>query len=197
MFERAGVSRDTTEQISKTVQSTAIRSVSRELLEAIKAYFPNGPEMYRVVSSFGRLVRAILEEGREQKKGDATVPSECPRIEIDQTQGGVVEQLSSSHHLLARELVRRAVFIEMEPGLSRHRNVTSLRWQLRRVYLPAFGASLAKNNAVKREPEWLRFLLSNPEEACQMVINAWPKRGSSAEGRQIRMMGIDSLGEGG
>ena len=197
MFERAGVTKDTTDRISKTVQSTAIRSVSRELLEAIKAYFPSGPDMYRMVSSFGRLVRAILEDGREQKKGDATVPPECPRIEIDQNQGGVVEQLASSHHRLARELVRRAVFIEMEPGLSRHRNVTSLRWQLRRVYLPAFGASLAKNNAVKKDPEWFRFLLSNPEEACQMVINTWPKRGSSTEGKQIRMMGIDSLGEGG
>ena len=197
MFESAGVKRDTTEHISKTVQSRAIRSVSRELLEAIKVYFPNGPEMYNVVSSFGRLVRAILEDGREQNKGKATVPSECPRIEIDQTRGGVIHQLTLTQQGLAKELVRRAIFIEMEPGLSRHGNVTSLRWQLRRVYLPAFGASLAKNNAIKKDPEWFRFFLSNSESACQMILDTWPKRESSSgtHGQQIRMMGIDSLGE--
>ena len=196
MFEAGGVNRDTTDQISKTVQSRAIRSVSRELFEAIKIYFPSGPEMYDVVSHFGPLVRAILEQGREQKKGDATVPSECPRIEIDQHQGGVIEELLPSQQGLAKELVRRAIFIEMEPGLSRHGNVTSLRWQLRRVYLPAFGASLAKNNAVKKDPEWFRFFLSNPKEACRLVLSTWPKRGSGSE-MQMRMKGVDRLGESG
>ena len=104
-------------------------------------------------------MRAILERGRQQKKGVSAVPSECPRIEIDQNQGGVIEQLLPSHQDLAKELVRRAIFIEMEPGLSRHGNVTSLRWQLRRVYLPAFGASLAKNNAVKKDPECVPIFL--------------------------------------
>ena len=116
MFEDAGVNKDTTTQIPKTVQSRAIRSVSRELLEAIKVYFPHGPEMHGIVSHFGNLVRNILEHGREQKKGDASVPSECPRIEIDRNEGDVVEQLSSSQQGLARELVRRAIFVEMEPG---------------------------------------------------------------------------------
>ena len=192
MFEGGGVNEDTIEQIPKTVQSRAIRSVSRELFEAIKIYFPNGPEMYGVVSSFGALVRAILEQGREQKKGETTVLSECPRIEIDQKQGGVIEQLLTDQQDLAKKLVRRAIFIEMEPGLSRHGNVTSLRWQLRRVYLPAFGASLAKNNAVKRDPEWFRFFLSNPEEACRLVFRTWPKRESDSE-VQMRMKGVDSL----
>ena len=192
MFEAGGVNRNTTEQISKTVQSRAIRSVSRELFEAIKIYFPYGPEMYNVVSHFGSLVRVILEQGREQKKGESMVPSECPRIEIDQKQGGVVEQLLASQQSLAKELVRRAIFIEMEPGLSRHGNMTSLRWQLRRVYLPAFGASLAKNNAVKRDPEWFRFFLSNPEESCRLILRTWPKQGSESE-VQMRMKGIDQL----
>lgn len=192
MFEAGGVNRDTTEQISKAVQSRAIRSVSRELFEAIKIYFPNGPEMYNVVLHFGSLVRAILEQGREQKKGKSTVPAECPRIEIDQKQGGVVEQLIPSQQSLAKELVRRAIFIEMEPGLSRHGNITSLRWQLRRVYLPAFGASLAKNNAVKRDPEWFRFFLSNPEEACRSILRTWPRQGPESE-TQMRMKGMDQL----
>ena len=43
--------------------------------------------------------------------------------------------MSSALQGLEKELVRRAVFIDMEPGLSRHQYVTTLRWQLRRIYL--------------------------------------------------------------
>ncbi|MCY4623568.1 MAG: protein kinase [Chloroflexi bacterium] len=193
MFESAGVNKDTTTRISKTIQSRSIRSVSRELLEAVNIYFPYGPEMYGIVASFGKLVRAILEQGREQKKGDTTVPSECPRIEIDQLEGHIVVQLSGHQQSIWKELVRRAIFIDMEPGLSRHGNVTTFRSQLRRVYLPAFGASLAKNTAIKEDSEWFRFFLTNPSEACQLELDKWPKEGS--DGVQIRMMGIDGLGE--
>ena len=196
MFEDGGVTKNTTDQISKTVQSRAIRSVSRELFEATKIYFPRGPEMYNVVLHFGTLVRAILEQGREQKKGDSSVPSECPRIEIDQNQGGVIDQLLLSEQSLAKELVRRAIFIEMEPGLSRHGNVTSLRWQLRRVYLPAFGASLAKNTAVKKDPAWFRFFLLNPEGACRLALRTWPKQGSGSD-IQMRFPGVDGLDDSG
>ena len=199
MFEAARVERHTTQQISKTVQSEAIRAVSREMFQAIEAYFPKGPEMHRVVAGFGGLVRDILDQGRGQKKGESTVPSECPRIEIDQPQGSIYGLLSQDLQVLARELVRRAIFIEMEPGLSRHRNVTTLRWQLRRVYLPTFGASLAKNNAVKENSVWLQLLLSNPDEARRMKFDKWPKQGAGSAGisNQLPMTGFDGLNEGG
>ena len=189
MFEAAGVNKATTSQIPKKVQSDAIRSVSREMLDAVRDYFPKGPEMFAVASSFGGLVRDILEKGRAHKKGNATVPSECPRIEIDQPQGSVYELLSSDQELLAKELVRRAIFIEMQPGLSRHGNVTTLRWQLRRVYLPALGASLAKNDAVKQSPTWFHHFLANPEMACKLVFDRWPKGdpGSQAHPDQLIM----------
>ena len=197
MFDMAGVNQYSTSPISNTVQSTAIRTVSRNMLNTLKNYFPNGPEMYDVVSSFGRLARAILEQGSEQRKGGSTVPSECPRIEIDLPQGDLDELLSPSQKALEKELVRRAVFIDMEPGLSRHDYVTTLRWQLRRIYLPAFGASLAKNNAVKEDPAWFQFFLSNPVSACQMVLNKWPKdRGdANSQAIQLRLKDIDSLNE--
>ena len=199
MFEAAQVEKHTTQQISKTVQSEAIRAISREMFEAIEAYFPKGPDMHRVVAHFGGLVRTILEQGRRQKKGASTVPTECPRIEIDQPHGSVHRLLSQDQQALARELVRRAIFIEMEPGLSRHKNVTTLRWQLRRVYLPTFGASLAKNNAAKEDLDWFQLFLSNPEAACQMKLAKWPKEGAGSESppNQLPMTGFDSLSEGG
>ena len=193
MFEGGRVDKYTTRRISKSVQSGAIQEVSRDMLGAIEYYFPKGPEMHSVVSSFGNLVRNILYQGREQKKGDTTVPTECPRIEIDQPQGSVYRLLSSEQGDLARELVRRAIFIDMESGRSRHRNVTTLRWQLRRVYLPAFGASLAKNNAVKGDSALLQYFLSDPEEACRMITRKWPTEdvGSEVLPGQLPMLGID------
>ena len=105
--------------------------------------------------------------------------------------------MSPSQKALGKELVRRAVFIEMEPGLSRHDYVTTLRWQLRRIYLPAFGASLAKNNAVKEDPSWFQFFLSNPVAACQMVLTKWPKNQNDANSQaiQLRLKDIDGLNE--
>lgn len=169
IFEVAGVTSDTTCLVPKSIQHAAIVSASRELFEAIKRHFPCGPEMYGIVAAVGNLVRNILQYGRWQKKGNSTIPSQCPRIELDQKEGSAIENLSPEQQLLARELIRRAIFIEMEPGLSRHGNVTTLRWHLRRVFLPSFSAALAKNDAIKRPLDWLKYLLTNPSGACDLV----------------------------
>jgi len=176
IFEFGAVTKESTARVPKTTQHEAIVSASRELFEAIKRHFPCGPEMYAVVASFGTLVRNILQQGRWQKKGGSTTPTQCPRIELDQKQGAAVETLTGEQQQLARELIRRAIFIEMEPGLSRHGNVTTLRWHLRRVFLPAFNAALAKNDAIKRPVDWLKYLLTSPREACEMVWRSWPKK---------------------
>jgi len=177
IFSHAKTTNNDCDRISKETQHAAIRQVSQRMFDRIRTYIPFGPEMYAVVNSFGKLVRKILADGQEisHGKGNARVPSQCPRIEIDQTSGSVPDQLTGTQHDLARELIRRAIFIEMEPGLSRHQNATSLRWQIRRIFLPTFNAALAKNDAVKRSPDWFKFFLSNPEEACSAVWRQWNK----------------------
>ena len=182
IFELGNVSDESKSVVPKSTQHEAIVSVSRELFEAIKHHVPLGPEMYSVVAAFGNLVRNILQHGRWQKKGTSSTPAQCPRIELDQKSGAVVENLNPTQKELARELIRRAIFIEMEPGLSRHANVTTLRWHLRRVYLPAFNAALAKNDAVKEEINWFKFLLTNPQGACNLVWNRWPKESGASHG---------------
>ena len=126
--------------------------------------------MYDRVREFGTLVRRILEEGRLIKGG---IPPQCPRIEVDQDFNTLEEYLTPEQEQLQRELVRRAIFIEMEPGRSRHKLVTTLRWQLRRVYLPSFGAALSKNDAVKWKPSEFKFFLTDPRNACE---TEWSKR---------------------
>jgi serine/threonine protein kinase len=175
IFDAGGVTPNSAIRVKEVVQHTAIREVSRQLLEHVRHYFPSGPEMFAVVNAFGNLVRSILDEGRWQKSGKTQIPTQCPRIEIDQRAGGVIDALPPGEQSVARELIRRAVFIEMSEGLSRHGNVTTLRWHLRRVYLPAFGAALAKNDAVKQKPDWMQFFLQHPREACDQVWRAWQR----------------------
>ncbi|MGO9270590.1 MAG: hypothetical protein ACLQOO_10115 [Terriglobia bacterium] len=175
IVEGGNVTPSSTSKVSEIIQDRAIREVSRKLFEAIKSSVPNGPEMYAVVNAFGQLVRNVLHHGRPHRKGTKAVPSQIPRIEIDQIGGGVVDTLNSTQQAIARELVRRAIFIEMEPGLSRHLSATTLRWHLRRIYLPAFGAALTKNSAVKRTPDWFKYFLTDPDGACAMEWASWPK----------------------
>ena len=199
IFESGNVTQSSTDTVSAIVQDRAVTEVSRKLFEAIKPSVPYGSEMYAVVNAFGQLVRNVLQHGQPQHKGKEVVPSQIPRIEIDQKGGGAVDALTSAQQEIARELVRRAIFIEMEPGLSRHANVTTLRWQLRRIYLPAFGAALAKNSAVKRKPDWFKYFLTDPDGACAMEWKSWPKTSKADEEPPplIREIGRSSGGNDG
>ena len=173
IFREGNVTRSTVDQVPSHTQHRAIVKVSRQLLEVVRTYYPFGPQMYDVVSSFGQLSRNILQHGRRQKNG---APTQVPRIEIDQQGMFVIDELEAAAAEIAWELVRRTLFIEMEPGLSRHGNVTTLRWQLRRVFLPAFQAALAKNDAVKKDPLWFQWFVTSPAEATESVWKSWPRQ---------------------
>lgn len=178
IFDQGSVERATHKSVSSAAQDRAIRDVSRKLFEAIRSYFPHGPKMYDVADAFGNLARNILSEGRHQKEGGTLVPSQCPRIEIDRD-SSALDTLNKEQKEVALELVRRSIFIEMTSGLSRHQNVTTIRWNFRRVFLPRFGAALHKNTAVKRRPDWFKFFLTDPRDACSNVWATWPKQEAS------------------
>ena len=61
----------------------------------------------------------------------------------------------------------------MQPGISRHKSWSTLRWNIRRIYLPSFGAALAKNDAVKKKPSWLEQFLVAPETTCEAIVKKW------------------------
>jgi hypothetical protein len=175
ILEKGAVTKSTTQRVPKHLQHDAIESVSRELLDAIRHHHPHGPQMHAIVREFGTLVRRILEQGRLLKND---IIPQCPRIEVDQDFNKADETLTPGQAQLARELIRRAAFIEMEPGRSRHKLLTTLRWQLRRVYLPAFGAALSKNDAVKWRPRDFKYFLTDPKSASEQE---WKRRQKATE----------------
>jgi hypothetical protein len=175
IFEAGGVTRASRQRVSPHIQHRSIRKISQSQLEAIRPSFPFGSDMYATANEFGKLVRKILDQGRWHKKGSGSVPAQCPRIEIDQDASGAFEVLTDQEKSLALELIRRAVFIDMGLGSSRHENATTMRWHFRRIYLPAFTAALAKNDAVKENAWWFKFFLERPGEACDHIWKGWQK----------------------
>ena len=173
------VTKDTNSVVKKYIQHEAINSVSRNFLELIKTYHPFGEEMYKIVVPFGTLCRKILYEGKDMqyKMKDGTtksVPIETTRIEVDQIPGKG-EDWTGEQHRMMKELVRRSIFIEMEPGRGRATLGPTWRWQLRRIYCPAFGAGLKKNTAIKWTPSDLKYFLTNPQEKCDKEFEKWKK----------------------
>ena len=181
IFEHAGVDENFNQRISKSDQHDTIRRVSAAQLEVVRSHVPAGREMRDLVEHFGTLVGNLLRNGKEitQQKGRREPPT-CPRIEVDGAAESA-EQLEGRLKVLFDELVRRAVFIEMEPGLGRHGNVQTLRWQLRRVYLPAFRAALSKNRPIIMDPSDFKQFLDRPGEACSRIYGRWPKRQDPAD----------------
>ncbi len=174
IFEKGNVKQNHCEPIPATIQHRAIVDSSRQFLSTIGTYVPYGKEMLDVITSYGNLMNRVMIEGRKQSSGD---PSQIPRIEIDfHDNVQPLELLNTKARDVALELIRRAIFIELAPGRSRHGNVLTLRWHIRRIYLPAFGAALAKNEAVKEKPEWLNDFLLNPTETCRLQLQKWTGR---------------------
>lgn len=100
---------------------------------------------------------------------------ETTRIEVDQIPEKPEEEWTNQQQKLMKELVRRAVFIEMELGRGRATLGPTWRWQLRRIYCPAFGTSLAKSTAIKWKTSDLKYFLTNPKEKCENEFKKWEK----------------------
>jgi hypothetical protein len=167
IFAYGRVSKNSTERVPAHIQHEAIQSVSRDLTEMIKSYVPLGPEMHKVVYWFGNLSRRILREAPEQTKGDGSVPPQTTRIEVDQPPRQPSDELAPGQQQLLDELVRRTIFIEMEPGRSRHKFTPSLRLQLRGIYCPMFGTTVYKNTAIKWRPDTFKRFLLDPKMTCE------------------------------
>jgi energy-coupling factor transporter ATP-binding protein EcfA2 len=175
IFETAGVDAEFAKPISKATQHEAITSVSRDQLDVVRTHVPAGRKMRTIVESFGTLVGNVLRYGKEiHQDRDRHEPPAAPRIEVNGA-AEAAEQLDEEMTILFNELLRRAVFIEMETGRGRHGNVQTLRWQLRRIYLPAFNAALTKNQAIMIDPSDFKQFLDRPKEACEHFYQQQPK----------------------
>ncbi|MGB7581947.1 MAG: hypothetical protein WBL85_05810 [Sedimentisphaerales bacterium] len=177
IFEEGGVVKETTNGVLKHTQHSSIQSVSRSFFELIKSYHPCGTEMYKIILNFGTLCRKLLVEANRMNDGRLL---ETTRIEVDQIPGQSGEDWAQEQQELMKELVRRSIFIEMEPSRGRMTFGPTWRWQLRRIYCPVFGAGLKKSWAFKWDTSELKQFLTNPEEICQQEYDRYKEPDQSS-----------------
>lgn len=158
IFVKGGVGKSSTEIVSQGKQHDAISETSKRFLEQIKSFHPQGDEMYKIIINFGTLCKEHL------KNAENSEYFETSRIEVDTA----LSNVPWSDDLKNRrdELIRRAIFIDMVPGRGIRTLGPTLRWQLRRIYCPAFGISLARYKPLNWSPEQFHYFLSSPEEFC-------------------------------
>lgn len=147
MFVQGGVNSGTTEMISHAKQHDAIVSISRAFKERVDGYYPYGSLMSSVLGQFGAAARDVLVKGRLTKNGK---PYRLYRVEMTKDDPApTISLLASLDKELAdfaRELLRRAIFIELQDSRAKEGpSKQTMRWELRRIFNPAFGLSLRRD----------------------------------------------------
>ena len=195
IFQKAGVDAVTTSLIRPRQQHDAIQDFSRSIYSKIGEYLPYGQEMQKLVHAFGWFSRTLLcEHPGVRSRGEGRFdPYEMIRIDIeeDPSQPGLPEL----HEQILRELLRRAIFIELPKGRSR-RGAFTRRLQLRRAYCPAFKTSLTHSEPLHLTREQFRYLLDSPREVCENhLANKLGKK--TALRRELNQLPMFELLEGG
>lgn len=174
IFNEGKVNKNSKKAVNKISQNKAIKKVSRRFFSTIRKYHPYGKEMHRICLCFGVLCKQILYDGRKiNLKGKETF-NITTRIEVDQKYEEI-EDWSEDKEILMKELLRRSVFIELEPSRGRNTFGPTMRWQLRRIYCPTFGLPMTKNVAIKWSVSDFKYFIGAPEEACD---KEWKSRWS-------------------
>lgn len=170
IFQKAEISRANATLISPKKQHEAIQDFSRGLYSKIGEYIPHGKEMKRIVHAFGWASRNAVCDAKGVRKGDGRVdPYEMIRIEVDDDPNK--PELPEIQKYILHELLRRAIFIQLSKGRSRH-GVFACRLQLRRAYCPAFKMSLSHSEPMQF-PDWehFRYFLDSPREVCERYVS--------------------------
>jgi hypothetical protein len=176
MFVQGGVNKDTKRKISKSIQHDAIVSISKAFKERVHGFHPLGPLMSGILGNYGSVARDVLIKGKLNNGGK---PYRLYRIEMTKSEArptiALLKELDPKLADFARELLRRTIFIELQDSRGKEGPATqTMRWELRRIFNPAFGLSLKRESylGVKNLEEMGTFL-SNTKVFCDRVRGSY------------------------
>lgn len=169
IFREGRANKTQTTMIDAKHQDKAIRDTSRYLIELIRSHVPQGVRMLALVEHFAQLAKWAQNNGPLLSAHGGEEPRMQTRIEID---GLIIDDVlgkqSKPEDPFIRELLRRAIFVELKPGVARRGVGTnaqnSTRLQLRRIYLPAHELSYSKNLAWTWTRHQFKEFLTDPED---------------------------------
>lgn len=184
MFSRGRVNSASSDRISNEAQHDAIRHVSQGIVRQVQSYSPLGGELHSILVGFGRLSAELLTKGKEDisdsQRGrvvrqSISTPQRKYRIEHTVKAGeDFFDNLAAADIKaanIARELLRRAVFIELQPSRGKEgKNTETVRWQLRSAFLPSFGVSLIRHHYIdiKTTQQFVDLLLNTENFVATM-----------------------------
>lgn len=173
IFKLGRVTQNSHETVPASTQHKAIQSVSRELYTSIQSYRPYGNEMFEIVTHFGTLSRVILCEGKPHHQREKLIYPQTSRIEVDEDPSQKRLEFNPKLVNLMEALIKRGIFIELNPGRARRGLTPSLRWQLRPVLCPTFKTTPKKNVPIRWSTEQFKFFLQNPVEMVKQERGNW------------------------
>lgn len=190
IFGKGKVKANTQDMVPPNHQHEAIVSVSRDMYTHIKNFHPYGTEMHTIVTAFGTLMRNILRKGKPHKAGDRYVVPSAPRIEVDEDPQSYIE-MSEKQREIMEELIKRAIFIELEPSEARASSKPSFRWHIRPILCPTFNVSPKKNIAIKWTAEEFKYFLTAPNDKCaQEFESRWKGTEKEVKKLEEKALGI-------
>lgn len=174
MCLKGNVSSNTNVTIPKAVQHNSIVSLSKAYRSRVKDLHPHGAQMSRILESFGNMARTVLVQGYTSKNSQ---PKRLYRLEMTlRSQEHLFAQLAEKNQQsaeIAKELLRRAVFHPLRESRGKEGPATTtIRWELRNIFRPAFGLSLECGESyldVKSLDDFVDLLLE-PSKYCELRL---------------------------
>lgn len=149
MCIQANVQPHTVTRISNADQHSSIVAISKAYRSRIKDLHPLGLQLSRILDAFGVMARTVLVEGllnaqkepRRLYRLEMTLPKTEPFV-------SQLEQLNKDVGPIAKELLRRSVFHPLRESRGKEGPATTtIRWEMRNIFRPAFGLSLEKSES--------------------------------------------------
>lgn len=172
MFVLGHVDKDSKNIVAQHIQHQAIVSVSRAFKDRICGYHPYGPEMAVILNNFGSMARDILVTGQLDSDGN---PRRLYRLEMTKDKPEniltLLAEKNSEAAGLAKELLRRAIFIQLSESRGKEGVSTqTVRWEIRKIFLPAFGTSLERNSYIDiKSLDSFLHMLTDSKSFCTQV----------------------------
>ena len=167
IFSLGKVNATTTTTISKMIQHDAIVSISKQFKSRVDSMHPYGPKLADILGQFGSVIREVMLNGNANNSGK---PYRLYRLEMTKDEQRetirLLESFDNEAAEIARELLRRAIFIELEDSRGKEGPAKgTMRWELRRIFNPAFGLSLERDSYLSiKDMNKLCELLNSPRK---------------------------------
>jgi serine/threonine protein kinase len=170
IFDNGGVTPSSTQLVSDSIQHKTIQQFSQEEVKRLRYIVPYGDKIYEIVCQLSLLSHTIVKN-KLSGKTDRNPTALC-KTHLD-IKNDILTKLETDHPNLFKILSilnSKAILFSLNSSRTR-RTGTTERFQIRRIYLPAFKAPLKRDQAIKIDTiEELKSMLSDPYSFCKREV---------------------------